>query len=189
MGENEKLGFTCEEVPLDFRTFNRFFGTTTDWVDEGSSVVPKVPRDNLYPPMSPSPLKDDTQVWNGSQRPNVGNYLEVGEFPPKGTEIIPKEEFMKELGVKPHKLKFDIPNCKVSYKDGHIVVDELTELSKDDFKRLSEETAKAFEKSCINYCETLSDVSKSLNPCLDRLIARLTKPTKRKKHYKPKFTL
>ena len=54
---------------------------------------------------------------------------------------------------------------------------------------ISDKTAKAFEKSCNDYLETLSEVSKSLNPCLDRLIAQLTKPTKRKKHYKPKFTL
>ena len=59
MGENDKLGFTCEEVPFDFSTFNRFFGATTPWVDEGSSVVPQVSRDSLYPQMSPSPLKDD----------------------------------------------------------------------------------------------------------------------------------
>ena len=118
MGENEKLGFTFEVKPYDYRTFNRFFGATTDWVDEGSSVVPQVSRDSLYPQISPSPLKDDA-----------------------------------------------------------------------DFKRLSEETAKAFEKSCNDYLETLSELSKSLSPSLDRLIAQLTKPTKRKKHYKPKFTL
>ena len=80
-----------------------------------------------------------------------------------------------------------------------IVVDELTELPKGmirtnkstddaDFKRLSEETAKAFEKSFNDYLETLSELNKSLSPSLDRLIAQLTKPTKRK-HYKPKFTL
>lgn len=120
MVENEKLGFTFEVKPYDFSTFNRFFGATTDWVDEGSSVVPKVPRDNLYPPMSPSPLKEDS-----------------------------------------------------------------------NFKGLSEETAKAFEKSCNGYLETLSEVSKSLNPCLERLIAHFGKTSKRKarKHYKPKFTL
>lgn len=39
MGENDKLGFTCEEVPFDFSTFNRFFGATTDWVEEGRSVT------------------------------------------------------------------------------------------------------------------------------------------------------
>ena len=59
MGENEKLGFTFEVKPYDYRTFNGFFGATTDWVDEGSSVVPQVSRDSLYPPMSPSPLKED----------------------------------------------------------------------------------------------------------------------------------
>lgn len=117
MGENEKLRFPFVVKPYDFSTFNRFFGTTTDWVDEGSSVVPQVSRDSLYPQMSPSPLKGDA-----------------------------------------------------------------------DFKRLSEETAKAFEKSCNDYLETLSELSKSLSPSLDRLIAQLTKPTKRK-YYKPKFTL
>lgn len=159
-----------------------------------------------FPRYAPSkPLCNDvgcaTQVWDESQRPNMDDYLEMREFvPPKGTEVIPKEEFMKELDGQPHKVVFDIPNCKVSYKDGNIVVDELTELPKDmirtnistddaDFKCLSEETAKAFEKSCNDYLETLSEVSKSLSPCLDRLIAQLTKPTKRKKHYKPKFTL
>lgn len=59
MGENEKLGFTFEVKPYDYRTFNRFFGATTDWVDEGGSVVPQVSRDSLYPQMLPSPLKDD----------------------------------------------------------------------------------------------------------------------------------
>lgn len=118
MGENEKLRFTWEVVPFHFSTFNRFFGATTPWVDEGSSVVPKVSRDSLYPPMSPSPLKDDT-----------------------------------------------------------------------DFKRLSDKTAKALESACNDYLETLSEVSKSLNPCLERLIAHFGKPSKRKKHYKPKFTL
>ena len=120
MGENDKLGFTWEEVPFDFSTFNSFFGATTPWVDEGSSVVPKVPINSIYPPMSPSPLKEDS-----------------------------------------------------------------------DFKHLSEKTAKAFEKSCNDYLETLSEVSKSLNPCLERIIAHLGNTSKRKarKHYKPKFTL
>ena len=59
MGENEKLGFTCEEVPFDFSTFNMLFGATTFWFDEGSSTFPKVYRDSLYPPMSPSPYKDE----------------------------------------------------------------------------------------------------------------------------------
>lgn len=59
MWKNEKLGFTFEVKPYDYSTFNRFFGATTDWVDEGSSVVPQVSRDSLYPQMSPSPLNDD----------------------------------------------------------------------------------------------------------------------------------
>ena len=120
MWENEKLGFTFEVEPYDYSTFNRFLGANTPWVDEGSSVVPKVPINSTYSPMSPSPLKEDS-----------------------------------------------------------------------DFKRLSEETAKAFEKSCNGYLETLSEVSKSLNPCLERLIEHFGKTSKRKarKHYKPKFTL
>lgn len=135
--------------------------------------------------------------------PNMDDYLEMREFiPSKDAEVITKEEFMKELDGKPHKVVFDIPNCKVSYKDGNIVVDELTELSTNmirtnistddaDFKRLSEETAQAFEKSCNDYLETLFEVSKSLNPCLERLIAKFGETSKRKarKHYKPKFTL
>ena len=59
MWKNEKLGFTFEVKPYDYSTFNRFFGATTDWVDEGSSVGPQVSRDSLYPQMSPSPLKDN----------------------------------------------------------------------------------------------------------------------------------
>ena len=141
-----------------------------------------------------------TQVWDGSRIPNKDDYLKVREFiQPEGTEVIPKEEFMKELGVKPHDVKFNIPNCKVSYKDGMIVVDEpqkgiiRTNIPTDDadFKRLSDATAKAFEESCNDYLETLSEVSKSLSPCLERLIAQLGKTPTRKahKHYKPKFTL
>ena len=120
MGENEKLSSTFEVKPYDYSTFNRFFGATTDWVDEGGSVVPQVSRDSLYPQMSPGPLKDDA-----------------------------------------------------------------------GFKCLSEETAQAFEKSCNDYLETLSEVSKSLNPCLERLIAKFGETSKRKarKHYKPKYTL
>ena len=90
-----------------------------------------------------------------------------------------------------------LPPPTKSCGNGFYVDDELpkgiirTNIPTDDadFKRLSEKTAKAFEKSCNGYLETLSEVSKSLSPCLDRLIAQLTKPTKRKKHYKPKFTL
>lgn len=115
MGENEKLGFTCEEVPFDFSTFNRFFGATTDWVDEGGSVVPKVPRDNLYPPMSPSPLKEDTQVWNGSK------LLDVGEFiAPKGIEqrldTINKEILLSNLVGR--SVAGELPNWIIQYEDG-----------------------------------------------------------------------
>lgn len=92
-----------------------------------------------------------------------------------------------------------IYNDTKSCGNGFYVVDELPQgiirtniLTDDaDFKRLSEETAKAFEKSCNDYLETLSEVSKSLNPCLERLIANFGKTSKRKarKCYKPKFTL
>lgn len=39
MGENEKLGFTCEVVPFDFSTFNGFFGATTPWVENETSAT------------------------------------------------------------------------------------------------------------------------------------------------------
>lgn len=39
MGENDKLGFTCEEVPFDFSTFNRFLGAITPFVENESSVT------------------------------------------------------------------------------------------------------------------------------------------------------
>ena len=57
------------------------------------------------------------------------------------------------------------------------------------FQYISDKTAKEFESACNSYLDTLSEVSKSLNPCLERLIAHFGKPTKRNKHYKPKFTL
>lgn len=172
MRESEKFGFTCEEVPFDFSTFNRFFGPTTDWVDEGSSTFPKVQRDSLYPPMSPGPLKEDLQVWNGSQRPNSADYLKVREVvAPKGTEIIPKQEFEKELGGKPHKVVFDIPNCKLSYKDGMIVVDELTKLP--------------IGITATNMSQ--DDLKQSGFPIL--FVKGDPRKSKSKKHYKPKFTL
>lgn len=96
MGENEKLGFTCEEVPFDFSTFNRFFGATTPWVDEGSSVVPKVPINSIYTPMSPSPLKEDTQVWNGSQIPKIRARNDIVGVEQK-LDIINKEILLSNL--------------------------------------------------------------------------------------------
>ena len=120
-----------------------------------------------------------TQVLNGSQMPSAEDYAKVGSSD----------------------AKFLTPPTK-SCGSGFYVVDELTELPKAvirtnistddaDFKRLSEETAQAFEKSCNDYLETLSEVSKSLNPCLECLIAKFGETSKRKasKHYKPKFTL
>lgn len=155
MGENEKLGFTFEVAPYDFRTFNRFFGATTPWVEsEKSATIP----------------------WNGSQRPNSEDYLKVREVvAPKGTEVIPKEEFMQELGGKPHEIKFDIPNCKVSYKDGQIVVDELTAVSEDTLKKWASKAVWGLRE---NMCKTIP-----------LTFNKPTKPTKRNKHYKPKFTL
>ena len=119
--------------------------------------------------------------------PNMDDYLEMREFiPPKGTKVIPKEEFMKELGVKPHEVKFDIPNCKVSYKDGMIVVDEFTKCpigvvapQNDDIKPLSEDTAQRLDKA-------FKDLRKAVGG-----FPFFTLPSKRKarKYYKPKFTL
>lgn len=57
------------------------------------------------------------------------------------------------------------------------------------FQYISDKTAKEFESACNSYLDTLSEVSKNLNPCLERLIAHFGKPTKRNKHYKAKFTL
>lgn len=103
--------------------------------------------------------------------PNMDDYLEMREFiPPKDAEVITKEEFIKELGVKPHKVEFDIPNCKVSYKDGMIVVDELTPISEETAQRIN----KAFEN--------IHKTTKKDFP--------LAFPTRKaRKHYKPKFTL
>lgn len=119
--------------------------------------------------------------------PNMDDYLEMREFiPPKDTKVIPKEEFMKELGVKPHEVKFDIPNCKVSYKDGMIVVDEFTKCpigvvapQNDDIKPLSEDTAQRLDKAF----KDLRKIVGGFPIC--------TLPSKRKarKYYKPKFSL
>jgi hypothetical protein len=119
--------------------------------------------------------------------PNMDGYLEVREFiPPKGTEVIPKEEFIKELGVKPHEVKFDTPNCKVSDKYGMIVVDEFTKCpigviapQNDGIKPLSEATAQRLDKA-------FKDLRKAVGgfPFFTLLSKR-----KARKHYKPKFTL
>ena len=98
-------------------------------------------------------------------------YLKVKEFiPPKGTEIIPKEEFMKELVGKPLDVEFDIPNCKVSYKDGMIVVDELTPISEETAQQIT----RAFE-----------DIRKTMKKDFPMAFTK----RKARKHYKPKFTL
>ena len=103
--------------------------------------------------------------------PNMDDYLEMREFiPPKDAEVIPKEEFIKELGVKPHEVEFDIPNCKVFYKDGMIVVDEFTPIS--------EETTQQIYESFENLRKAIEKDSP------------LAFPTRKaRKHYKPKFTL
>lgn len=99
---------------------------------------------------------------------------ELGWFPrytpPKGIEVIPKEEFIKELGVKPHEVEFDIPNCKVFYKDGMIVVDEFTPIS--------EETAQQINKAFENMRKTM-----------EKGFPMVFTKRKARKHYKPKFTL
>lgn len=128
-----------------------------------------------------------TQVWDGSQIPSKDDYLKVREFiQPEGTEVIPKEEFMKELGVKPHEVKFNIPNCKVSYKDGMIVVDETpkgiirTNISTDDacFKCLTEDTVQQIHKA-------FEDIRKTMEKDFPMTFAK----RKARKYYKPKFTL
>lgn len=94
MGENEKLGFTCEEVPFDFSTFNRFFGATTPWVDgEKSATTPR----------------------------NSSKLLEVGEFPvPKGIEqkldTINKEILLSNLVGR--SVAGELPNWVIQYEDG-----------------------------------------------------------------------
>lgn len=94
MGENEKLGFTCEEVPFDFSTFNRFFGATTSWVDgEKSATMPR----------------------------NSSKLLEVGEFPaPKGIEqtldTINKEILLSNLVGR--SVAGELPNWVIQYEDG-----------------------------------------------------------------------
>lgn len=93
MGENEKLGFTCEEVPFDFSTFNRFFGATTPWVDgEKSATMPR----------------------------NSSKLLEVGKFPvPKGIEqkldTINKEILLSNLVGR--SVVGELPNWVMIYED------------------------------------------------------------------------
>lgn len=115
MGENEKLGFTCEEVPFDFSTFNRFFGATTPWVDEGGSVGPKVSRDNLYPPMSPSPLKEDTQVWNGSQISKIRVRNDIVGIEQK-LDTINKEILLSNLVGR--SVVGELPDWVIQYENG-----------------------------------------------------------------------
>lgn len=124
-----------------------------------------------------------------------------------------KKEALLEANA--HRPPFELPTWTAKYEDGRwyavnsvtgeeeLIVNQedfdkvfpkqcVTQVcSNDEFKSLSEKTAKAFEKSCNDYLETLSEVSKSLNPCLERIIEHLGKTSKRKarKHYKPKFTL
>jgi hypothetical protein len=119
-----------------------------------------------------------TQVWDGSQRPNVDDYLEVREFiPPKDTKVIPKEDFMEELGGKPHTMEFDTPNCKVSYNDNVVVSGELTKIftpQNDGIKPLIEETAQQISKA-------FEDIRMTMGLAFPKRKAR--------KYYKPKFTL
>ena len=104
--------------------------------------------------------------------PNMEDYLEMREFiPPKDTEVIPKEEFMKYLGGKPHKVKYELSNCKVSYKDGQIVVDELPKLP----------------MGIIATNMSQDDLKQSGFPIL--FIKGAPRKRKARKYYKPKFTL
>lgn len=82
-----------------------------------------------------------------------------------------KEELMRELGGKPHKVKYELPNCKVSYKDGMIVVDEFTKLP----------------MGIIATNMSQDDLKQSGFPIL--FVKGDPRKSKRKKHYKPKFTL
>lgn len=117
-----------------------------------------------------------TRVWYGSQMPSAEDYEKVGSS--NATFLLPQTEFCRNGFYVVDELPENIIRTNISTNDA-------------DFKRLSEKTAKAFEKSCNDYLETLSEVSKSLNPCLERLIAHFGKTSKRKarKYYKPKFTL
>lgn len=81
-----------------------------------------------------------------------------------------KEELMRELGGKPHKVPYKLPNCKVSYKDGQIVVDELTKLP--------------MGITATNMSQ--DDLKQSGFPIL--FVKGYPRKPKRK-HYKPKFTL
>lgn len=74
------------------------------------------------------------------------------------------------MGVKPHEVKFNIPNCKVSYKDGMIVVDEFTSITEETAQQIN----KAFE-----------DIRKTMDKDFPMAFTK----RKARKHYKPKFTL
>lgn len=96
-----------------------------------------------------------------------------------------REELMRELGGKPHKVLYELPNCKVSYKDGMIVCDEFTKLpiggvapQNDGAKPLSEETAQQISKA-------FEDIRKTMEKDFPMAFAK----RKARKHYKPKFTL
>lgn len=69
------------------------------------------------------------------------------------------------------------------------LLEEIYKSSQEPIQPISEKVAKELEDACNKHLGTLSELSKSLNPSLDRLITHLCKPSKRKKHYKPKFTL
>lgn len=88
------------------------------------------------------------------------------------------------------KLKSEMDTMAENYKPiADKLLEEIYESAQESMQLVSEQTTKEFEDACNNYLETASELSKSLNPCLERLVAHLTKPTKRNKHYKPKFTL
>lgn len=140
-----------------------------------------------FPRYTPSkPMCNDvgsaTQVWNGSQMPSAEYYAKASSSdakflaPPNYPQLLAvcediKKELLQELGSNPHKVVFDTPNCKVSYKDDKIVVDELTTISEDRAQMLD---------------EAFKNVRKAVGgfPFFTLLSKR-----KARKHYKPKFTL
>ena len=63
MWDKEKLGFTFEVAPYDFSALNRFFGTTTDWVDEGSSATIPWNGNSSQEPINPLDEETAQQIY------------------------------------------------------------------------------------------------------------------------------
>ena len=135
-----------------------------------------------------------TQVWTGSPMPSIADYIGLDtsgkpRYKPNtscGTIPKPSPSHAERMAS----LKAEVDAMAEKYKPiVDKLMEEIFESSQKPIELLSEHMATEIEGACNNYLGTLSELSKSLNPSLDRLIAQLTKPTKRKKHYKPKFTL